>query len=122
VYMRAGFTLPECTHGLSRDSLRGPRANLLKAHPKHEIKNQNKELNSYIGEFLLTWSRRKFVSSTVAPGITVFIKGGLLVPESISKSAMVIMSFQLLFIDFLASFCHFFGLPYHFLYTKNHLE
>jgi hypothetical protein len=22
----------------------------------------------------------------------------------------------------LASFCHFSGLPYHFLYTKNHLE
>jgi hypothetical protein len=122
--MRAGFTLPECTHGLSKDSLHGPRADLLKvdAHPKHEIKNQNKELNSYIGEFVLTWSRRKFVSSTIALGITIFIKGGLLAPESISKLAMVIMSCQLLFINFLASFCHFSGLPYHFLYTKNHLE
>jgi hypothetical protein len=48
VYMRAGFALPECTRGLSKDSPHGPRADLLKvdAHPKHEIKNQNKELNS----------------------------------------------------------------------------
>jgi hypothetical protein len=42
-----------------------------------------------------------------------------LAPESISKSAMVIMSCQLLFIDFLSSFCHFFGLPYHFIYKKK---
>jgi hypothetical protein len=51
-----------------------------------------------------------------------FYQGGLLALESISKSAMVIMSYQRLFIDFLASFCHFFGLPYHFLYPKKHLE
>jgi hypothetical protein len=82
VYTRAGFTLPECTCGLSKDSPRGPRADLLKVntHPKNEMQRKNKELNSWIGEFVLTWSRRKFVSSTVAPGITVFIKGGLLAP------------------------------------------
>jgi hypothetical protein len=72
--------------------------------------------------FVLTWSKQKFVSSTVAPKITIFGKGGLLAPESISISTMVIMSCQLLFIDFLASFFHFFGPPYQFLYTKNHLE
>ena len=49
------------------------------------------------------------VSSTIAPRITIFSKGGLLAPESISKSTMVIMSWQLLFIYFLALFCHFFG-------------
>jgi hypothetical protein len=48
VYMRAGFTLTECTCDLSKDSLRGPRADLLKvnAHPKNEIKRKIKELNS----------------------------------------------------------------------------
>jgi hypothetical protein len=48
VYTRESFTLPECTRGLSRDSLHGPRANLLKvdAHPKNEIKSKKKELNS----------------------------------------------------------------------------
>jgi hypothetical protein len=124
VYTQAGFALPECTRGLSRDSPRGPRADLFKvdAHAKKEMQSKIKELNRYIGEFVLTFSRRKFISSTIASGITIFIKGGLLAPDSISKSAMVIMSCQLLFIDFLASFCHFFGLPYHSLYTKNHLE
>jgi hypothetical protein len=124
VYTQAGFTLPECTRGLSRDSPCGPRADLLKvdSHPKNKLKRKIEELNSYIGEFVLTWSKRKFVLSTIAPEIIVFSKGGLLAPESISKSAMVIMSCQLLFIDFLASFCHFFGLPYQFIYTKNHLE
>jgi hypothetical protein len=71
-------------------------------------------------EFVLTWSERKSVWSNVAPGITICSKGGLLAPESISKSAMVIMSCQLLFIEFLASFCHPFGPFYQFLYTKNH--
>jgi hypothetical protein len=124
VYMRENFTLPECTCGLSRDIPHVPRANLFKvdAHLKNKLKNAIKVLNSYIREFVLTWSKQKFVSSTVAPGITIFGKGGLLAPEPISKSTMVIMSCQLLFIDFLASFCHFFGVPYQFLYTKNHLE
>jgi hypothetical protein len=124
MYMQAGFTLPECTRILSRDNPHGPRADLLKvnAHPKNEIKCKIKELDGYIREFVLTWSKREFVSSTVAPGITIFIKGGLLAPKSISRSTMVIMRCQLLFIDFLASFCHFCGLPYQFLYTKNHLE
>jgi hypothetical protein len=124
VYTRADFTLPECTHGPSRDSPHVPRADFFKVdtHPKNELKDKIEELNSYIREFVLTWSKRKFVSSNVAPKITVFSKGGLLAPESISKSVMVIMSCQLLFIEFLASFCHFFGLPYQFLYTENHLE
>jgi hypothetical protein len=90
--------------------------------PKTHLKVINEVLNCKIREFVLTWSKQKSVSSTVAPGITIFGKGGLLAPESISKSAMVIMSCQLLFIDFLASFCHFFGPLYQFLYTKNHFE
>jgi hypothetical protein len=100
------------------------RANLFKvdAHPKHQLNNKIEVLNSKIREFVLTWSKQKFVSSIVAPEITVFGKGGLLAPESISKLAMVIMSYQLLFIDFLASFCHFFDRPYQVIYTKNHLE
>jgi hypothetical protein len=73
-------------------------------------------------EFVLTWSERKSVWSTIAPGIAIFGKGVLLAPQSISKSAMVIMSCQLLFIDFLASFCHPFGPFYQFRYTKNHSE
>jgi hypothetical protein len=73
-------------------------------------------------EFVLTWSERKSVWSTVAPGITICSKEGLLALESISKLAMVIMSCQLLFIGFLASFCHFFGPFYQFLYSKNRLD
>ena len=124
MYTRVVFTLPECTRGLSWDSPHGPRDDLLKVNAplKNETQCKNKDLKCKIREFVLTWSRQKFVSSTVAPGIATFDKGGLLAPESISKSTMVITSCQLLFIDFLASFCHFFGLPYHFLYTKNHLE
>ena len=116
-YMCAFFTLPECTCGLFSNNPRGPRADLLKVDtpPKLETQSINKYLNCKRREFILTWSRQMVVSSTVAPGITAFDKGGLLAPESISRSAMVIMSYQLLFIDFLASFCHFFGLPYHFL-------
>jgi hypothetical protein len=52
----------------------------------------------------------------------IFGKGGLLAPESISKSAMVIMSCQLLFIDFLASFCHFFGPLISFFIPKTILS
>jgi hypothetical protein len=124
VYTRAEFTQPECTCSLSRDNPHGPRADLLKVNAplKNETQCKNEDIKCKIREFVLTWSRQKFVSSIVAPGITAFDKGGLLAPKSISKSAMVIMSCQLLFIDFLASFCHFFGLPYHFLYTKKHLE
>jgi hypothetical protein len=116
--------MPKCTHSLSRDSPRVPRAKFFKvdAHPKNKLKDKIEELNSYIRDFLLTWSKQKFVSSTVAPRITIFSKEGLLAPESISKSTMVIMSYRILFIGFLASFCHFFGLPYQYLYTKNHLE
>jgi hypothetical protein len=124
VYTHAEFTLPKCTRGLSRDSPHGPRADLLKVEAplKNETQCTNKDMKCKTRDFVLTWSRQKFISSTVAPEITAFDKGGLLAPESISKSAMVIMSCQLLFIDFLASSCHFFDLPYHFLYTKNYLE
>jgi hypothetical protein len=90
------------------------------ATPKSNPKTIKEGLKCKMGEFVLTWSEQKFVWSTVAPGIMISGKGGLLAPESISKSAMVIMSCQLLFIDFLASFCHPFGPFYQFLYTKNH--
>jgi hypothetical protein len=124
VYTRGELTMPECTCGLSRDIPRGPRADLLRVDTplKNETQCTNKDMKCNLREFVLTWSRPKFVSSTVASEITAFDKGGLLDPESISKLTTVIMSCQLLFIDFLASFCHFFGLPYHFLYTKNHLD
>jgi hypothetical protein len=112
------------TRELSLDNPRFPRAGLFEvdAHPQNQLNAINEVLNCKITEFVLTWSKQKSVSSIVAPGIMIFGKGGLLAPESISKSAMVIMSCQLLFIDFLASFCHFFGPFYQFLYTKNHLE
>jgi len=100
----------------------GPTPWRATATPKTCPKTINKGLKCKIGEFVITWSKQKSVWSSVAPGIMIFSKGGILAPESISKSAMVIMSCQLLFIDFLASFCHFFGTPYQFLYIKNHLE
>jgi hypothetical protein len=123
-YPRVGLGLHAGTYGLSLDSPRFPRANLFEvdAHPQNQLKARNEVLNNKTRDFVLTWSKQKSVSSTVAPRIMIFGKGGLLAPESISKSAMVIMSCQLLFIDFLASFCHFFGPLYQFLYTKNHLE
>jgi hypothetical protein len=123
-YPRVALALHAGTRGLSLDNPRLPRADLFEvdAHPQNQIKARNEVWNNNTREFVLTWSRQKSVSSTVAPRITIFGKGGLLAPESISKSAMVIMSCQLLFIDFLASFCHFFGPLYQFLYTKNHLE
>jgi hypothetical protein len=110
-YPRAALALRAGTYGLSLDSSRFPRADLFEvnAHPQNQIKERNEVCNNKTREFVLTWSKHKSVSSTVAPEITIFGKGGLLAPESISKSAMVIMSCQLLFIDFLASFCHFFG-------------
>jgi hypothetical protein len=40
-----------------------------------ETKSINKDLNCKRREFILTWSRRMVVSSTVAPEITTFIKG-----------------------------------------------
>jgi hypothetical protein len=48
MYTWAEFTLPEFTHGLSKDSSRGPRANLLKVdtHPKNKLKRKIEELNS----------------------------------------------------------------------------
>jgi hypothetical protein len=48
MYTRADFTLPECTHGLSRDNPCVPMADLLKvdAHPKNERKFKIEELNS----------------------------------------------------------------------------
>jgi hypothetical protein len=97
--------------GLSQDSPCLPRDDLFEvdAHPQNQIKTINEVLNNKIREFVLTWSKQKSVSSTVALGIMIFGKGGLLAPESVSKSTMVIMSCQLLFIDFLVSFCHFFG-------------
>jgi hypothetical protein len=117
VYTRVEFTLPKCTCGLSSDSPRGPRADLLKVDSpqKNGTQSKNKYLKCNIRECVLTWSIQMVVSSTVAPKITTFIKGGFLAPESVSKLAMVIMSCQLLFIDFLASFCHFFGPLYQFL-------
>jgi hypothetical protein len=109
---------------LSLDNPRLPRANLFEvdAHPQTQKQTINEVLKYKIREFVLTWSKQNSVSSIVAPEITIFGKGGLLAPELISKSAMVIMSCQLLFIDFLASFCHFFGPLYQFIYTKNHFE
>jgi predicted metal-dependent phosphoesterase TrpH len=123
-YPHAALALRTGTRGLSLGSPRFPRADLFEvdAHPKNQIKERNEVWNNKTREFVLTWSKQKSVSSTVAHGITIFGKGGLLALESISKSAMVIMSCQLLFIDFLPSFCHFFGPLYQFLYTKNHLE
>ena len=81
--MHVEFTLPECTHVLSRDSPRGPRADLLKVDSrlKNETQCKNKDIKCRIREFVLTWSRQKFVSSTVAPEITIFGKGVLLAPE-----------------------------------------
>jgi hypothetical protein len=73
-------------------------------------------------DFVLTWSKQKSIWSTVAPGITICSKRGLLAPESISKSAMVIMSCQPLFIEFLASFCHHFGPFVSFFIPKIILE
>jgi hypothetical protein len=98
----------------------GPASKRATATPKSNLKTIKQVLKCKMGEFVLTWSEQKFVWSTVAPRIAISGKGGLLAPESISKSAMVIMSCQLLFIDFLASFCHPFGPFYQFLYTKNH--
>jgi hypothetical protein len=123
-YPRVALALRAGIRGLSLDSPRFPRADFFEvdAHPQTQKQTTIEVLKCKIREFVLTWSKQKSVSSTVAPGITMFGKGGLLAPESISKSAMVIMSCQLLFIDFLASFCHFFGPLYQFLYTKNHFE
>jgi hypothetical protein len=98
----------------------GPASKRATATPPNNQKTSINVLKCKMREFVLTWSEQKSVWSTVAPGITICSKGGLLAPESISKSAMVIMSCQLLFIDFLASFCHPFGPFYQFLYTKNH--
>jgi hypothetical protein len=66
------------------------------------------DLQCKMGEFVLTWSRRIVVSSTVAPIISTFFRGGLLAPESISKLKMVIMSYQRLFIEFFGIFLSFF--------------
>jgi hypothetical protein len=69
VYTHAGFALHACTRGLSLDSPRVPRADLFEvdAHPKNKLNAKMEVLNSYIREFVLTWSKQKFVSSTVAP-------------------------------------------------------
>jgi hypothetical protein len=123
-YPRAILTLCAGTRGLSLDSPQVTRADLFEvdAHPQTQKQTIIEIWKCKMKEFVLTWSEQKSVWSTVAPGITIFGKGVLLAPQSISKSAMVIMSCQLLFIDFLASFCHPFSPFYLFLYTKNHFE
>jgi hypothetical protein len=93
-YPWAGLALHTGTHGLSLDNPCLPRADLFEvdAHPQNQLKAINEVLNNKTREFVLTWSKQKSISSTVAPRITIFGKGGLLSRESISKSAMVIMS------------------------------
>jgi hypothetical protein len=80
VYTHAVFSLPECTCGLSLDSLHGPRADLLRVDgpPKHEIKCIKKDLICKRRDFILTWSKQMVVSSTEAPGINSFHKGVVL--------------------------------------------
>jgi hypothetical protein len=110
-YPRVALALRVGTRGLSLDIPHLLRADRLEvdAHPQTHKKTSNEVLKCKTRGFVLTWSKQKSVSSTVALGITIFGKGGLLALESISKSAMVIMSCQLLCIDFLASFVTFLG-------------
>jgi hypothetical protein len=48
VYTRAGFALHACTHGLSLDTQRVPRADLFEvdAHPKNKLNAKMEVLNS----------------------------------------------------------------------------
>jgi hypothetical protein len=56
-------------------------------------------LKDKMRNFVLTWSKQKSVWSTVAPGISICSEGVFLAPETLFKSAIVIMSCQPLFIE-----------------------